>query len=262
MAPSRTLVLHAFLVLVAHMEEEEEYIQQLQQQFSQVYILMVMLLSGTCAAMTTMHGFRRTLGNPHSYSRGQYENVCSMMQDSNSGGNPDQFYRLFRMSTNTFRWFRDALWDHVYPPNRCNRRGPKPSREVFERKLLQTLDFLASGDSYEHLSFTWGMTLCWKELLIEEIAGMSDKFIKWPQNNAFLDICKGFERVRGFKGCCGCIDGTFIKIRAPWSQDQNPGEYNTYKKYYAIQLLAVCAPNMLFTYVHAGESRMKRCTFL
>lgn len=50
--------------------------------------------------------------------------------------------------------------------------------------------------------------------------------------------------MRGFKGCHGFIESKIIKIRASFTQDNNPLDYYTYyKKYYAIQLLAVCASN-------------------
>ena len=72
-------------------------------------------------------------------------------------------------------------------------------------------------------------------------------------SRAFMDTCYGFERLRGFKGCCGCIDGSFIKIRAPWQQSSNPFAWNSYKKFFAVQLLAVCNASKVFTFVHYGK---------
>ncbi|KAL1495860.1 hypothetical protein AB1Y20_014504 [Prymnesium parvum] len=65
-------------------------------------------------------------------------------------------------------------------------------------------------------------------------------------------VCKGFEQLRGFKGCCGCIDGSFVKIRAPHLAATHSADYNTYKKFYAIQILAVCTANFMFTFVFTG----------
>ena len=56
----------------------------------------------------------------------------------------------------------------------------------------------------------------------------------------------------GFKKCIGAIDGTFIKINAPTQSSTDPGAHNSYKKFYAIQTLAVALPNLTFTYVHTG----------
>ena len=123
-----------------------------------------------------------------------------------------------------------------------------------------TINFLGSGSSYRQMSFTWGGSVDWSTLLIPEISRMAHEFVKWPAGAAMRDTCQEFERMRGLKGCCGCIDGSFIKIRAPWMQSTWAGDYNTYKKFYAIQLLAVCAANMLFTFVHTGTPGLHSST--
>lgn len=58
-------------------------------------------------------------------------------------------------------------------------QGYYPLTVVFEWRLLQTIDFL---------SFTWGKTFDWEELLIDELASMAHEFVKWPQGAAILDI--------------------------------------------------------------------------
>ena len=60
-----------------------------------------------------------------------------------------------------------------------------------------------------------------------------------------------FESLRGLPRCCGAIDGTFVRILAPWSWGKVE-DFNTYKKYYAMQLQAVALPNLMFTHVYAG----------
>lgn len=245
---SQQLSLATLAILIMYLQQLQQGMSQLQRDITQV----TAVLGCLCAAveeMRSIHGMRRLLGAPHVHNRGQYEAVQEMMES-----NPTQFQRLFRMNVETFNWFEQTLWEHVHglDDDMVLRRGRRPDRHVFKRRLLQTIDFLASGCTLEHLSFTWGKTIDWKELLIEEIASMIHIFVRWPLGQAMRDTCAAFERMRGFKGCCGCIDGTFVKIKAPWTQSNNPGDYNTYKKYYAIQILAVCTASMLFTFVHTG----------
>lgn len=79
-----------------------------------------------------------------------------------------------------------------------------------------------------------------------------------------LDTIKGFEAMRDFKGCCGCIDGTFIfiKIRALSTQDNNLLVNNTYTKCYTMKVLAVCASKMLFMNVCTGNLSHVACRAL
>lgn len=43
-----------------------------------------------------------------------------------------------------------------------------------------------------------------------------------------------------------------MKIEAPWSQTPFPEEFNSYKKFYALQTMLVCLPNLAFSYVYTG----------
>lgn len=240
----KIILLLASIALVQHQE-----IDTLDDMLRQLYAF-VLLLGSTCASMNQMPEYRRLFGTMHLHNEGQVDVVKRMMQE-----HPRQFYEIFRMQPETFKWLKEKLWGQVQsgsPPD-CA-RGRKPDANLFENRLLYTIYFLASGCSYRQLSFTWGKTLDWRDLLIGELATLKDVAVRWPEPNSsvMLDVCQGFEDLRGFKGCCGCIDGTFVKIRAPLLDSANVGDYNTYKKFYAIQVLAICIANKMFTYVHAG----------
>ena len=101
------------------------------------------VLAGTVAGMSTMHAYRRAFGTRSIYNTGQYENVLHMMD-----AKPEQFYELFRMAPTTFRWFRDLLWEDVRRKRKPQKSGPRPRKDVFERRLLITIFFLAQGVSY------------------------------------------------------------------------------------------------------------------
>ena len=202
----------------------------------QVAITCTFFICMVIGAMSTMHAYRRLLGTPHVYNSGQFDTVLLMMDDA-----PVQFYELFRMTPDTFRWLDSYMYQKAVRKHRLQRKpGPLPFQEVHTRRLMWTIWFLATGHSYRQMSFIWGQTLCWADLLVEEIEAMKHEFIRWPVGAAMFQTCRGFERLRGFKGLCGCIDGSFIRIRAPWQEATDPATWNTYKKFYALQLLAVC----------------------
>ena len=61
-----------------------------------------------------------------------------------------------------------------------------------------------------------------------------------------------FAELRGFTGCVGAIDGTYIRILGPWMRTVAPEEYNTYKKFYATTLLAVADTHLKIRYMNVG----------
>lgn len=102
-----------------------------------------------------------------------------MMLPVQQDGNPEQFRRKFRMYSETFLWLRETLWEYEHVKRRrCSRPRPPASQVVFGRRLLQTIDFLASNGSYTDLSFNWGKMINWKELLIEELTSMDNEYVK------------------------------------------------------------------------------------
>ena len=203
------------------------------------------------AALTLVPGARRALGTEHERNTGFYEAVQRMMIN-----NPHQFYVNFRMLPSTFKWFAQRLWDHKHPPlplDAPRKRSRPPCRSTFDKRLLMTIWFLATGCTYRELNATWGVTADHRDLLIDDIAAMAYIFIRWPTGSDFLAACHAFSQLRGLPNCCGAIDGTFIRIDAPLSQINDPAEYNSYKKFYALQCLAVALPNYIITYLHTGE---------
>ena len=70
--------------------------------------------------------------------------------------------------------------------------------------------------------------------------------IKWPSVD---------ERVEAgsheFPGCIGIIDGTLVKIRRPWRDDNHGCYFNGRKKMYCINNLVVIDHFGLFIYVEA-----------
>jgi hypothetical protein len=73
--------------------------------------------------------------------------------------------------------------------------------------------------------------------------------IKWPSVDESVEAA---SHVHELPGCIGIIDGTLVKIRRPW-RDENDGRYfNGQKKMYCINNLVVVDHFGLFIYVEAG----------
>ncbi|KAK6148549.1 hypothetical protein DH2020_019461 [Rehmannia glutinosa] len=54
---------------------------------------------------------------------------------------------------------------------------------------------------------------------------------------------------KGFKGCLGALDGTYINVRVPLI---DKARYRNRKGDVSVNLLAICNPNMLYTFVLSG----------
>ena len=152
------------------------------------------------------------------------------------------------------------------PPVGTKRPRGRPmgarTRKTFRHALFMTLWFLADGSTYAKVAAQFGLShIDYRDLLIDEIADMFGLFVIWPEGADFDKACAEFSRLTsrntdqefGFARCCGCLDGTFIRIKRPLAFTYDMGkEHNTYKKYYAVQAVLVCMTNYMITYAHIG----------
>mgnify|MGYP002632529817 CR=1 FL=1 len=249
---ARAVNLTALVVVLAWLVAQQAELGALAASRRQTLVQSCALVFASVAALSQTPGYRRLFGTAHVMHAGKYETVLRMMED-----NPAQFAKSFRMTPDTFFFVRDRLWETMYPNNGraagARNRGRKPDRLVFERRLLMTIWYLATGHTYREMEFSWGVPYVgWDELLVEPLASLAAEFVRFPAGHNLATTCSEFERLRGFTGCAGCVDGTFIKIDAPHLQAQNPGEFNSYKKFYAIQLLLICTANLMITFMHTG----------
>lgn len=240
------------------------YVSILQAQVVNIVILI--------AALFANPGYRPQLGVRNIYNPGFFAKAMQMKKPVAEGGKPEQFRGYFRMQPETFDWFAERLWQRTAPePEPASteereggkKRGrPKGTRDktVFTKRLLMTLWFLGTGCTYKTLSAQFGCDVDYRTLLVDEIAAMADVFVQWPRGDDAIAVANEFSRLRsrnsyqyaGFDRCLGAIDGSFIKVLRPMASVWNAQVYNTYKKYYAITLLAVALPDHQITYAHVG----------
>lgn len=114
--------------------------------------------------------------------------------------------------------------------------------------------FLASGASYNDLSFSFLMgkstikyiiedvlTAIWRELRLQHMPV--------PTQDMFMDIAKEYNLLLGMPHCLGAIDVRHIRIKKP---DNSGSRYYNYKKFYSITLQAVADSRYRFVVIDVG----------
>ena len=74
------------------------------------------------------------------------------------------------------------------------------------------------------------------------------KFIKWPGEQQYHDISQVFRDKKGFPSIIGALDGTHVKMKAPYNHG---ADYINRKKYHSLILQAVCREDLTFTDVYS-----------
>jgi len=258
-------ILILIMILLFHNQMQQQTILVLM-----VTMISMVTMSDIAMRFFTNPGYRQFWGVPALKRHGERfsDTVERMMKPGSEGGNPAQFYKLFRMWPATFEYFVTFLWAWVQDMRDADRAargisaGRHPDYAVFRVRLLMTIFFLAHGCTLAMLGVIWDKpNVNSSYLLLNEIASTRDYFIRWPTGEYFYQAMNSFSKLLsrcreqefGFARCIGAIDGTFCRILRPGAYSHDGGlEHNSYKKYYAIQLLAVCLPNLLFTYAHVG----------
>ncbi|XP_041989222.1 protein ANTAGONIST OF LIKE HETEROCHROMATIN PROTEIN 1-like [Aricia agestis] len=123
-----------------------------------------------------------------------------------------------------------------------------------EDKLLITLRFLATGDSYTSLQYMFKVSKQsisrFVPVVCEAIIQALKDYIKLPSSiEEWQEIARGYESRWHFPNCGGAIDGKHIRIRKP----ANSGSYYyNYKHYFSIVLMAIVNADYEFLYVDIG----------
>ncbi|XP_069611785.1 uncharacterized protein [Ranitomeya imitator] len=135
-----------------------------------------------------------------------------------------------------------------------------------EERLLITLRFLATGESYTslHLQFRVGKstisnivrctcTVIWQKL--QPIVMPS------PTEETWLQVAAGFQSVANFPNCIGAVDGKHVRVQ---QQPRSGSRFFNYKKYFSVVLMAVADAHYKFVaidvgaYGSTGDSRVLR----
>jgi hypothetical protein len=127
-----------------------------------------------------------------------------------------------------------------------------------EKKLCIFLYWLAHANTNDVLSHLWVVSTAaiyfFKLATLNKLCeaeGFVSTMIRFPRLGDLLPVMDGFADLASLPGCCGAMDGTFVKMPCPKGDDS--ASYHCYKGYNAILVLAVVDSNGRFMYVDANN---------
>ncbi|XP_072010865.1 uncharacterized protein [Engystomops pustulosus] len=162
---------------------------------------------------------------------------------------PDKFISFCRLSITLFDQLvaelRPALTFHDTRLRKCI---------SVEERLLVTLRFLATGNSFSSLHFTFLIGTSTIARIVNHTCVVIWSHLRrtmMPPPNAqqWLDIAHGFEEKANFPNCIGALDGKHIRVQKP---PNSGSRYFNYKRYFSVVLLALADSNYRFIIVDIG----------
>ncbi|KAJ4946069.1 hypothetical protein JOQ06_023744 [Pogonophryne albipinna] len=115
-------------------------------------------------------------------------------------------------------------------------------------------EYLATGDSYRTIAFSYRVGFATVAVIAREVAGaiwtaLVEETMPVPQTEDWRAIAAEFQERWNFPNCVGAIDGKHVVIQAP----ANSGSlYFNYKSTHSLVLLAVVDAQYLFRVVDVG----------
>ncbi|CAI6372739.1 unnamed protein product [Macrosiphum euphorbiae] len=166
--------------------------------------------------------------------------------------NPDDFRNYLRMDSASF----DVLLNLV-GPKICKMDTVMRSSISSSERLIATLRFLATGNSYEDMKFSTCISTSSLSYIIPETCKalydiLAPQYLKFPSTaQEWIDVANGFKNRWQFINAGGAIDGKHIRIVQP----ANSGaQYYNYKGFHSIVLMAIVNSNHEFIYIDVGKN--------
>ena len=165
------------------------------------------------------------------------------------------FRETFRMDVGAFEFILGKISLLISPRQMSNFGGHLP--KMPDERLALTLRYIASGESFQSLSFQFRISLnavscvikgcC--NALVDELVPV---FVKTPSSEqGRLEISKKFEIRWNYRHALGAIDGKHVTIRKP----NNAGSYYyNYKHTYSIILWTIAGPENECLYADVGSN--------
>ena len=162
------------------------------------------------------------------------------------------FKNFTRMSPNTFFQLLDIIEHRICKQDTFGRKAICPGE-----RLAITLRFLASGNSYISMCYSWLVASNTISIIVREvceaiIAELADKSMCCPLTpEGWKKVAQKFGSRWNFHHAVGAIDGKHVAIRKPPNSGSN---YYNYKGFFSIILLAVVDAEYRFLWVDAGTN--------
>ncbi|XP_052888964.1 uncharacterized protein LOC128297371 [Anopheles moucheti] len=165
----------------------------------------------------------------------------------------DTVIKFLRMTHEDFEWLLDKVSAKIQRENTRMRKSITP-----RERLLITLRFLATGESYSSLSFLFRVGVSTISSIVPEVCEclvevlkdcvkLSEMFnfqiVEFYTPNTpeeLLNISKQFEDRWNFPRAIGALDGKHIRIKKP---AHSGSDYYNYKGFFSIVLMAIVDAN-------------------
>ena len=147
------------------------------------------------------------------HERGYFNNIIQELRIEDRFG----FREMFRMDVTDFVNILAKISDMISPKERLSGTNPVQADE----RLALTLRFLATGETFQSLSFQYRISLNAISCIVKScckaiVEQMASNFIKVPSTEAvWLDIYKRFAEKWNFPHALGAIDGKHFRIQKP-----------------------------------------------
>ena len=165
---------------------------------------------------------------------------------------PGTFKTFFRMTPTTYEKLLTII--ATLPEFQHPDVNPGRPQVPLDKDLLMYLWYMGSLETVRSIADRFDVSestfVAHNRRLIDAFCDhLLTKFIKWPDQQQYHDISGVFMDKKGFPSVIGALDGTHIKIKAPF---EHGADYFNRKKYHSIILQAVCREDLSFTDVYSG----------
>ncbi|XP_075711692.1 uncharacterized protein LOC142748488 [Rhinoderma darwinii] len=162
---------------------------------------------------------------------------------------PEKFHNFCRMSISSFDCLLSDLGPGITLQDTNMRQCISP-----EERLIVTLRFLATGNSFASLHFEFLLGCSTISQIIRltcEVIWQRLRAAVMPQPKAedWLRIAEGFYQSAQFPNCVGALDGKHIRVQKP---PHSGCLYFNYKQYFSVVLLALADSDYRFVIVDIG----------
>ncbi|XP_059923651.1 uncharacterized protein LOC132469674 [Gadus macrocephalus] len=164
-------------------------------------------------------------------------------------GDGDAFKNFFRLPKLMFDSVLSVVGPKIARQDTTYRQAISPAE-----RLAICLRYLATGDSYKSLGYSFRVGVSTISRIVPEVAnaiwdGFVSTHMQMPKEEEWRAIAEEFEKEWDFPNCIGAIDGKHVTIRAP---PCSGSMYHNYKGTFSIVLLAVVDANYCFRMVDVG----------
>uniref|UniRef100_A0A182RJZ7 DDE Tnp4 domain-containing protein n=1 Tax=Anopheles funestus TaxID=62324 RepID=A0A182RJZ7_ANOFN len=127
-----------------------------------------------------------------------------------------------RLSRSDFNYLLEQIGPKITKMDTNMRKSLSP-----KNKLIVTLHYLATGDSYKTLEYTFRLP---------------------SSSEGWMKVFQGFEHKWNFPHTLGAMDGTHVATKAP---PHSGTDYYNYKHFFSLALLGVVDADCNFMYADA-----------